>query len=362
MVLAETGEDMVISCDSCDYAANVEKAIVVDSGDSSAAEMDEVKRVVTERAHTVAAVAAMLSLSPSQIVKTMIVSADEALVAVLIRGDHELNEAKIKNLLGAVVVELATPAQIVEATGGPIGYSGPVGLKLPIYADNALKSMRNICVGGNEKEIHLEGVNLERDFAVKQFADLRNAEAGDGCPECDGSYLNTRGIEVGHIFKLGTKYSEAMKATFLDAEGKINDIIMGCYGIGIGRTAAAAIEQNHDENGIIFPMAIAPFHVIVTMLNPKDDEVAKAGSAIYEELLSKGIEVLLDDRDERPGTKFKDADLIGIPLRVTVGARGLQEGVFELQERRSGERELIPVSETVQTVVERVHSALKVGA
>ena len=359
MVLADTGEDMVISCDRCDYAANVEKAIVVDEGENSAAEMAEVKRVVTERAHTVADVAKLLELAPEQIVKTMIVVADEELVAVLVRGDHELNEAKIKNLLGAAVVELATPAQIVEATGGPLGFSGPVGLKLPIYADNALKFMRNICVGGNEKDIHLEGVNLERDFQVKQFSDLRNAEAGDGCPECGGSYLNTRGIEVGHIFKLGTKYSESMKATFLDADGNNNNIIMGCYGIGVGRTAAAAIEQNHDENGIIFPMAIAPFHVIVTMLNLKDEEVVKAGTQLYEELLAKGVEVLLDDRDERPGAKFKDADLIGIPLRVTVGARGLKEGMFELQERRSGEREMVPIAETVQTVTERVQSALK---
>ena len=174
-----------------------------------------------------------------------------------------------------------------------------------------------------------------------------------------GSYLNTRGIEVGHIFKLGTKYSESMKATFLDADGNNNNIIMGCYGIGVGRTAAAAIEQNHDENGIIFPMAIAPFHVIVTLLNLKDEEVVKAGTQLYEELLAKGVEVLLDDRDERPGAKFKDADLIGIPLRVTVGARGLKEGMFELQERRSGEREMVPIAETVQTVTERVQSALK---
>ena len=359
MVLADTGEDMVITCDSCDYAANVEKAVVVDKVEQSDAPMNEVERVVTEGAHTVADVSVMLKLKPSQIVKTMLVAVDEDLVAVLIRGDHELNEAKIKNLLGASVVELATPAQIVEATGGPIGFSGPIGLKIPIYADNAVKYIRNMGVGGNEKDIHLEGVNLERDFQVRQFTDLRNAEAGDGCPECDGSYINTRGIEVGHIFKLGTKYSEAMKATFLDADGKINDIIMGCYGIGVGRTAAAAIEQNHDENGIIFPMAIAPFHVIISMLNMKDEAVVKAGTELYEQLQAEGVEVLLDDRDERPGAKFKDADLIGIPLRVTVGTRGLNEGMFELQERRSGEREMVPIAETVKTVAARVQSALQ---
>ncbi len=361
MVLADTGEDMVITCDRCDYAANVEKAIVVDEGESSDAPIKAVERVVTVGAHTVVDVAAMLKLEPSQIIKTMLVAVDDELVAVLIRGDHELNEAKLKNLLGASVVELATPAQIVDATGGPLGFSGPVGLKIPIYADNAVQYIRNMAVGGNEKDIHLVGVNLERDFMAKQFADLRNAEAGDGCPECGGSYRNTRGIEVGHIFKLGTKYSEAMKATFLDADGKINDIIMGCYGIGVGRTAAAAIEQNHDENGIIFPMAIAPFHVIISMLNMKDEAVVKAGTELYEQLQSEGVEVLLDDRDERPGAKFKDADLIGIPLRVTVGARSLNEGMFELQERRSGEREMVPIAETVKTVAARVQKALQVN-
>jgi len=362
MVLADTGEDMVISCDHCDYSANVEKAVVVDEGDASNEAMNPVERVVTKGVHSVVDVSKMLKLDPKQIVKTMIVAVDEELVAVLVRGDHELNEAKVKNLLGATVVELATPAQIVEATGGPVGFSGPIGIKVPIYADNAVKYLRNMGVGGNEKDIHLEGVNLGRDFEVKQFADLRNADAGDPCPQCGGGrYVNTRGIEVGHIFKLGTKYSEAMKATFLDTDGKANDIIMGCYGIGIGRTAAAAIEQNHDENGIIFPMAIAPFQVIVTMVNPNDAEVANAATELYEQLLRQGVEVLLDDRDDRPGAKFKDADLIGIPLRVTVGSRGLKEGAFELQARRGGERSDLPVAEAAALVAERVRKELERG-
>ena len=359
MVLADTGEDVVISCDHCDYSANVEKAVVVDEGEASDEALQELTKVETPGAHTVEDVAGMLKIDAAQIVKTMIVSVDDELVAVLVRGDHELNEAKVKNLLDATVVELATPAQIVEATGGAVGFSGPVGLKIPVYADYAVKYLCNMAVGGNEKDLHLTGTNLERDFEVKQFADLRNAEAGDPCPQCGGGrYVNTRGIEVGHIFKLGTKYSEAMKATFLDADGKANDIIMGCYGIGIGRTAAAAIEQNHDENGIIFPMAIAPFQVIVTMVNPNDAEVAAAATELYEQLLAQGVEVLLDDRDDRPGAKFKDADLIGIPLRVTVGARGLKEGAFELQERRSGERTDLPITEAAATVVERVKAEL----
>ena len=358
MVLADTGEDVVISCESCEYSANIEKAVVIDKGEMSQAPMNEVERVVTKGAHSVADVSVMLDLKPSQIVKTMLVIVDDEPVAVLIRGDHELNEAKVKNLLGASVVELATPEQIAKATGGPVGFSGPIGLKVSLYADNAVKYMRNMGVGGNEKDIHLEGVNLERDFQVKQFADLRNAADGDTCPHCGGRYSNTRGIEVGHIFKLGTKYSEAMKATFLDADGVAKEIIMGCYGIGIGRTAAAAIEQNHDENGIIWPMPLAPFQVIVTILNPKDEEVFAAGEKLYQDLLAEGIEVLLDDRDERPGSKFKDADLLGIPLRVNVGARGLKEQSFELQERRAGERVMLPIEGAAEKVAEQVRTAL----
>ena len=358
MVLADTGEDVVISCESCEYSANIEKAVVIDKGEMSQAPMNEVERVVTKGAHSVADVSVMLDLKPSQIVKTMLVIVDDEPVAVLIRGDHEMNEAKVKNLLGASVVELATPEQIAKATGGPVGFSGPIGLKVSLYADNAVKYMRNMGVGGNEKDIHLEGVNLERDFQVKQFADLRNAADGDTCPHCGGRYSNTRGIEVGHIFKLGTKYSEAMKATFLDADGVAKEIIMGCYGIGIGRTAAAAIEQNHDENGIIWPMPLAPFQVIVTMLNPNDEDVFAAGEKLYQDLLAEGIEVLLDDRDERPGSKFKDADLLGIPLRVNVGARGLKEQSFELQERRAGERVMLPIEGAAQKVAEQVRTAL----
>ena len=358
MVLADTGEDVVISCESCEYSANIEKAVVIDKGEMSQAPMNEVERVVTKGAHSVADVSVMLELKPSQIVKTMLVIVDDEPVAVLIRGDHELNEAKLKNLLGAAVVELATPEQIAKATGGPVGFSGPIGLKVPLYADNAVKFMRNMGVGGNEKDIHLEGVNLERDFQVKEFADLRNAADGDTCPHCGGRYSNTRGIEVGHIFKLGTKYSEAMKATFLDADGVAKEIIMGCYGIGVGRTAAAAIEQNHDENGIIWPMPLAPFQVIVTMLNPNDEEVFAAGEKLYQDLLAEGVEVLLDDRDERPGSKFKDADLLGIPLRVNVGARGLKEQSFELQERRAGERVMLPTEGAAKKVAEKVRAAL----
>jgi prolyl-tRNA synthetase len=358
MVLAATGEDVVISCESCAYSANIEKAVVVDRGEMPQEPLSELERVVTRGAHTVADVSQMLNLKPSQIVKTMLVMADAEPVAVLIRGDHELNVAKIKNLLGSSVVELATPEQIAAATGGPVGFSGPIGLKVPIYADNAVKYLRNFGVGGNEKDIHLEGANLDRDFQVTQFSDLRDAAEGDACPHCGGRYSHTRGIEVGHIFKLGTKYSEAMKATFLDADGKANDIIMGCYGIGIGRTVASSIEQNHDADGMIWPMPIAPFQVLVTMLNPKDEAVRDAAERLYQQLQEAGIEVLLDDRDERPGAKFKDADLIGIPLQVTVGARGLKEGQLELKQRAGGEKALIAVERIAEELRKRVAAAL----
>ena len=361
MVLADTGEDVVISCDSCSYSANIEKAVVVDEGTMSEEPLREVERVVTRGAHSVAEVSVMLNLKPSQIVKTMIVMADGQPVAVLIRGDHELNEAKIKNLLGASLLEMATPEQIAAATGGPVGFSGPMGLDLPIYADNAVKYMRNLGVGGNEKDIHLEGVNLERDFQVERFADLRSADAGDLCPHCGGRYSHTRGIEVGHIFKLGTKYSDAMDAGYLDAEGRANPIIMGCYGIGIGRTVAASIEQNHDADGMIWPMPLAPFQVIISLVNPKDAAVREAGETLYGQLLEAGVEVLLDDRDERPGIKFKDADLIGIPLRVTIGARGLKEEQVELTFRKTRETVKVPIVETVARLQKEIRTGLAAG-
>ena len=224
---------------------------------------------------------------------------------------------------------------MLRTTGAPSGFAGPVGLKLRILADYEVRAMADFVIGANEKDTHLTGVNQGRDFTVETYADLRQAVAGDPCPRCDGHLEGWRGIEVGHVFKLGTKYSEALNATVLDEKGQERPLFMGCYGIGVGRTMAAAIEQNHDENGIIFPMPIAPFQVLVTMLNPNDEEVRTASETLYGALQGLGVEVLLDDRDERPGSKFKDADLIGIPLRVTVGARGLKEGAVELQERKA---------------------------
>ncbi|ALC17604.1 prolyl-tRNA ligase [Desulfuromonas soudanensis] len=359
MVLADSGEDAIVSCDSCQYAANVEKAEVRNSVASPPAPTLEMSRVLTPARKTIEEVALFLETAPERLVKTLILQTDGGEhLAVLLRGDRELNEIKLCRLLGCNEVELASEETVIRVTGAPSGFAGPVGLSLRILADHEVAGMADFICGANEKDLHLAGVNLGRDFSVEALADLRQAVAGDPCPRCAGKLESWRGIEVGHVFKLGTKYSKALNATVLDDQGQERLLIMGCYGIGVGRTVAAAIEQNHDENGIIFPMPIAPFQVLVTMVNPNDEAVNAAAVDLYRALQDSGIEVLLDDRDERPGSKFKDADLIGIPLRVTVGARGLKEGALELQERRGGERTMLPLAEAAGLLTERVRKAL----
>lgn len=358
MVLADSGEDAIVSCDSCEYAANVEKAELNAVGETVKAQA-VLAKVSTPARKTIEEVAAFLKLGLAQLVKTLIVETDSGeLFAVLLRGDRELNTIKLGNTLGVNWVELAADEKVFKATGAPVGFAGPVGLEIPVLADLEVGLLADYVVGANEKDYHYTGVNHGRDFQITRFADLRQAVAGDSCPRCDGKLEVWRGIEVGHVFKLGTKYSEKMGATVLDEQGQERTLVMGCYGIGVGRTVAAAIEQNHDENGIIWPMPIAPFQVLITVLNPNDAEVRNAGDSLYQELLDLGVEVLLDDRDERPGSKFKDADLIGIPLRVTVGSRGLKEGNLELQQRRGGERSMLPLAEAGQTVAELVASQL----
>jgi prolyl-tRNA synthetase len=362
MVLAETGEDAIVSCDSCEYAANVEKAEVRAETGQVPVPTLPLQRVETPNLKSIEEVAAFLNESPAKMIKTLLLqNEDDEVVAVLMRGDHTLNEIKLCNYLGCNHVQLADEEIIEKLTGAPRGFTGPIGLSCRVLADQAVAVMSDFGLGANEANYHLTGANYGRDFQLEAFVDLRQAEAGDSCPRCTGKLESWRGIEVGHVFKLGTKYSEAMKATVLDDQGKERTLIMGCYGIGIGRTAAASIEQNHDENGIVWPMPLAPFQVIVTMLNPNDEEVCAAGESLYLELLAQGIEVLLDDRDERPGSKFKDADLLGIPLRVNVGARSLKEQSFELQERRSGERIMLPVEGAGAKIVARVRAALDAG-
>jgi prolyl-tRNA synthetase len=362
MVLADSGEDAIVSCSACQYAANMEKAETRKSAAGEHADPRPLERVTTPGQKSVEEVALFLGVSSTQVVKTLVLLADNEPVVALLRGDYDLNEIKLKNHLGCAELEMAGDDVVAKVTGAPTGYAGPVGLpgKVKIVADLSLEGMHNFVVGANAGDTHLKNVNLERDFSVTGFVDIRNVIIGDPCPRCDeGSLEIWRGIEVGHVFKLGTKYSKSLHATFLDADGKEQIIYMGCYGIGIGRTVAACIEQNHDENGIIFPIPIAPFQVIVSALSAKDDSVKDAAEAIYQDLLESGIEVLLDDRDERPGFKFKDADLIGIPLRIVVGAKHLVDGRVELKERRSGEVELLPIAEALEKVKATIKAALQ---
>jgi prolyl-tRNA synthetase len=337
----------------------VEKAEVRATEAVEHAEPRPLEKIATPEKRTIDEVAAFLHVPHSAMVKCLIFVADNEPVVVLVRGDYDLNEIKLKNLLGCTELEMAPDNVVEKVTGAPVGFAGPVGLKTRILADFSVQGMKNFVTGGNAKDLHLRNVNLERDFRVERFADLRNVVPGDACPRCaDGRMEMWRGIEVGHVFKLGTKYSEALKATYLDSDGKERIIFMGCYGIGVSRTVAACIEQNYDENGIIFPIPIAPFHCIVSAVNVKDEPVMSAAEDIYRRLQGKGVEALLDDRDERPGIKFKDADLIGIPLRIVVGAKNLAEGKVELKHRKTGEVELLTLDEAVTKVKALVVEAL----
>ncbi len=360
MVLADSGEDAIVSCNGCDYAANVEKAEarIIEAAEHMDAR--PLEKVHTPGKKSIQEVSEFLQVPANITVKMLVLLADKVPVAALLRGDHDLNEIKLKKVLACEELEMATDEQITKVTSAPVGYLGPVGQKIRIIADQTVKGMRNFIGGANEPDYHLKNLNHERDFVVTEYADIRNVTHGDSCPRCQGGVLEMwRGIEVGHVFKLGIKYSKALNATFLDPDGKEQIVFMGCYGIGIGRSVAACIEQNHDENGIIFPLPIAPFHCIISAINPKDETVRTAAEDIYNRLQALGIEVLYDDRDERPGVKFKDADLIGIPLRLVVGAKNLVEGKVELKQRRSGEMELLGIDDAVARVNSIVKEALE---
>ena len=335
MVLADTGEETIVYSESGTYAANVERAEVLPPDHETNEELRPLQTISTPGCRTVEEVTKFLNIDASQLVKTLLYSTKADTVAVLIRGDHDANEIKLKRLLGVTDIELAGPATVEQVTGAPVGFAGPVGLKVRIVADYAIKGAKNVVVGGNRLDTHLVDVNCPRDFHVEQFADLRNARAGDPSPRKDGVLKATKGIEVGHVFMLGTKYSQAMNASFLDPHGKECLAVMGCYGIGIGRTAAAAVEQNHDDKGIVWPFPIAPFHVHLISLG-QSTAAADAATSLYHALEAAGLEVLWDDRDERAGVKFNDADLIGAPYQVIVGDKGLAEGLLEVKSRNTG--------------------------
>jgi prolyl-tRNA synthetase len=357
MVLADTGEDQIVSCLQCDYAANLEKAEVtpLDSGDVAGHDdLQPLEEVITPGKKSVEEVTEFLSVPPDRLLKTLIFSTQDEILAALVRGDHDINETKLKNLLGVVELELAGPQLVTQTTGAPMGFAGPLGLKVRIVADNAVMGMKNFIAGGNREDVHLKNVNIDRDFKVDFFGDLRFITPEDRCPRCGSGIKFGRGIEVGHVFKLGTKYSKAMGASFLDEHGVERDIVMGCYGIGVGRTLAAAIEQNHDRNGIIFPISIAPFEAVILPLQVNEQEVADAAEKIYIELLEKGIDVLLDDRDLRAGFKFNDADLLGIPLRITIGSQNIKKGDIELKLRSETESLFISLGDSVSIILDKI--------
>ena len=355
MVLAETGEDQLVICERCGYSANLEKAEVTPKSLEAQDEPElPIREVETPNMKSIEEVSSFLNVSPKKLVKTLICLVDEKPVAALVRGDHELNEIKLRNLFGAEQVRLADEEIVQEITGAPIGFAGPVGLEIKIVADHSIKGIKNFVTGANKKDKHLINVNLGRDFQVDIFADIRFVTPQDKCPRCNSELIFKKGIEVGHIFKLGTKYSKAMNATFTDKDGKEKPFVMGCYGIGIGRCVAAAIEQGHDENGIVFPISIAPFEVIVLPVQMNEADVVKEAEKIYHKLLESGIDVLIDDRDERAGVKFNDADLIGIPIRITVGKKALKEGKVELKLRSEKQTEMIPLESASELVVKKV--------
>jgi prolyl-tRNA synthetase len=354
MVFADTGESQVFAC-KCGYAATEERAegeIVSHPADEKQRDLEKVS---TPGMKTVEEVTAYLEKEPWHLLKTILYNSDDQLVAVLMRGDREINEAKLNKVLGSTVLELATPEEIMKATGGPLGFSGPVGLTdIRVIADNSVSGMTNMVTGANEADTHLANVNLGRDFEVSEFHDLVQAVEGDRCKKCGEELTSWRGIEVGQIFKLGTKYSTSMKAQFLDDKGTEHPFIMGCYGIGITRTVAAAIEQNSDDDGIFWPISIAPFEVHVLPTNMSDKALVEAAENIYRGLLDRGVEVIMDDREERPGGKFKDADLIGTPIRITVGERGMKEGIVEIRLRESGETTKVETGKAVDLALEMV--------
>jgi prolyl-tRNA synthetase len=354
MVPADIGEDRIATCRECGYAASTEVAETKGTEGKGAKKnaLKDMEEVDTPGVTSVQDVSAFLKVKPSDLVKTLIYMADGKPVAVLIRGDHEANEAKIKHRLDAVVLELADEKKVEEVTGGPMGFSGPLRLgSVKIVADNAVRDMVNAVTGANQKDKHLRNVNPGRDFEASKYIDARMITGDDPCPRCSGRIELRYAIEVGHTFKLGTKYSESLGATFLDEKGREKPAIMGCYGIGVNRILAALIEKSHDKHGIIWPVNLAPCEVIVIPVNKDDEEVAEESEKIYTHLLSEGVDVMLDDRDfKSAGVKFKDADLVGFPVQVVVGKKGLDQGKVEIKERATGKKSLVDRKTTVEQV------------
>lgn len=338
MVLSEIGEDTIAYSDTSQYAANIEMAPVIAKYEKGNQELLELEKVETSNQKTIEEVSKFLNISKESCIKSILFKVDERFVLVLVRGDHELNDIKVKNLFDASIVELATAEEINEGIQCVPGFIGPINVSddIEVVADHAIRAIVNGVCGANEESFHFQGVNVERDANISQYADLRFIKEGDMSPDGEGSIKFAKGIEVGHVFKLGTRYSEAMNATFLDENGRAQSIIMGCYGIGVSRTLAAIIEQHNDEFGITWPENVAPFQIHVIPVNVKNESQKELSDKLYSSFIQQGYEVLLDDRQERVGVKFADSDLIGLPVRVTVGKRA-DEGIVEVKVRKTGE-------------------------
>lgn len=349
MVKSDIGEDEIAFCTGCNYAANTEKA-TSKLEDAEKEEEKELNKIATPDVRTIEELVTFFNTSNKKFAKTLIYKSDGKVVAVMVRGDRSLNETKVSNALGGIMeLEMADAETVLKATSAEIGFAGPIGLQVDtLLVDEEVTRMSNFIVGANDTGYHYENVNYERDFNGI-VGDYKLVAEGDMCPKC-GSPINIRrGVEVGHIFKLGTKYSESMGANYLDENGKEKPLVMGCYGIGINRTVAAIIEQHHDENGILWPMAVAPYKVIVMPANVKNEEQMNRAEKIYEDLKTRGVDVLLDDRNERVGVKFKDADLIGIPIRVTVGKK-VVEDIVEFKLRKNQDIEEVNIEDVVDRI------------
>lgn len=358
MVKSEVGEDGIAYCDECGYAANYEKCECIPQEVPQIEGEFDMEKVHTPKAHTIDELVEFLGMSAHNFAKTIIYKADDKYVAAMVRGDREVNEVKLKNLVGCIDdLELAEPYMVRELTHAEVGFAGPVGLEIPVYADKEVAMMKNFVIGANETDMHYKNVNINKDFTPFTVEDIRLVEEGDVCPKCGHKIKTAQGVEVGHIFKLGTKYSEALGLKYLDENGKSNVVVMGSYGIGITRCLSAAIEQNNDENGIIWPVALAPYQAIVIPANYKSDEQNEMAEKLYKELTDAGIETLIDDRSERAGVKFKDADLIGIPVRIVVGKK-CGEGIVEYKERREKEAVEKTYEQAKNDVIEFIKSSL----
>lgn len=359
MAIADIGEADIVVCGSCGYGANVERAEVCLVPEAFAGECPPMMKVPTPDVRTIEQLESFLKIPATSMVKTLVYLADGKPIVALIRGDRELNELKLRKHLGAKELALADEETIKQATGAPVGFAGPVGIKCErIVADYEIPATGCAVSGANEKDAHFVNLKYGRDFGPLELADLRNAVAGDACPECGKPLVAKKGIEVGHLFKLGTKYSVPLGCSYLDAKGESHPAVMGCYGIGITRCVAAVIEQHNDTKGIIWPMSVAPAHALVVIVNTTDSMQAEAGEALYKQLMEAGVEAMIDDRDERPGVKFNDADLIGIPIRLTIGPKALEKGCVEFKMRSSDEIRLVKLEDCVAEVKRIVEAEL----